>query len=181
MAPRRRPRHRRSRFPCWDAASRGRSCLDDLPITFQNAIGRRIYRSASNGDGPYTLVAETPILLDTFVDDGSVINGRELDEQNLDLTARLDARLAIDPGTVVKLDGAHIDVSLGGQLIAEGRVGYDVVFTSVLDDRYGAAAPLTPAMTVPSPRPPPGDWGGIFAGPMSKLSIDRATSPLAAA
>jgi hypothetical protein len=151
----------------------GTMILDDLPITFQDAVARRIYRSSSNGQGPYTLIAETSMSTDTYLDEGSVISGPELDERNLDLTARLDARLAIDPGTVVKLDGAHIDVSLGGQLIAEGRVGYDVIFTSLSDDRYGAGSTFDTRSDGARSAPAPGDWGGLFAGPTSRMSIDR--------
>ncbi|MBC7335889.1 MAG: hypothetical protein H5U01_06420, partial [Clostridia bacterium] len=58
--------------------------------------------------------------------------------------ARLDARLMIDPGVIVKLQGSRIETEVGAQLIAEGRPGfaetvpgYKVVFTSVLDNRYG--------------------------------------------
>ncbi|MBN2216564.1 MAG: VCBS repeat-containing protein, partial [Pirellulales bacterium] len=37
-----------------------------------------------------------------------------------DLTARLDARLAIDPGIIVKLDGSRIETEMSAQFLAEG-------------------------------------------------------------
>lgn len=151
----------------------GQIVIDDLPITFQNAVTRRIFRSTSNGEGPYILVAETPLSQDTFIDTGDVINGEFLDERNLDLTARTNARLSIDPGTVVKLDGSHIDVTLGGDLYAEGQPGFPVVFTSVLDDRFGAGDTFDTRNDGSNSSPAPGDWGGIVARPMSTLSIDH--------
>ncbi len=51
--------------------------------------------------------------------------------------ARLDARLAVDPRIVVKLDHARIETEMGAELIAEGRANDRVVFTSLLDPRYG--------------------------------------------
>jgi hypothetical protein len=55
------------------------------------------------------------------------------------LEARLDGRLAIDPGIVVKADRARIETEIGAQLIAEGRANNRVVFTSLLDDRFGGS------------------------------------------
>ncbi len=152
----------------------GTIVLRDLPLTFQDAVARRIYRSTSAGEGPYRLVAETALSVNNYTDNGSLAGGALLDEQQLDLSARLDARLAIDPGTIVKLDGSHLDVSLGGQLIAEGRDGFEVVFTSLRDDRYGAGGTFDTRSDAGRTVPRPGDWGGIYASAMSKLSLDHA-------
>ena len=57
------------------------------------------------------------------------------------LVARTDAQLKIDPGIIVKLDGARIETRSARQLLAEGVDGREVVFTSLLDDRFGAVAP----------------------------------------
>jgi len=108
----------------------------------------------------------------TFLDNGTINNGRELNEESLDLTANLDARLAIDPAVVVKLDGSYVDVSLGGQLIAEGLDGFEVVMTSILDDRYGAAGTFDTSNDGDSSEPRPGDWAGLFVGHTSDASID---------
>ena len=53
--------------------------------------------------------------------------------------ARQDARLRIDPGIIVKLDSARIETEIGAQLIAEGLQNNRVVFTSLLDDRFGGS------------------------------------------
>ncbi|MEX2142880.1 MAG: NF038122 family metalloprotease [Pirellulales bacterium] len=50
-----------------------------------------------------------------------------------------DARLRIDPGIIVKLDSARIETEIGAQLIAEGLQNNRVVFTSLLDDEFGAS------------------------------------------
>jgi hypothetical protein len=84
--------------------------------------------------------------------------------------ARPSARLMIDPGSVVKLEGARIEVTFGAQLIAEGHDGQEIIFTSKLDDRYGAGGTfdtnndgifgVDPAAVAPSP----GHWSGLFIG-----------------
>ncbi|MDW8077799.1 MAG: GEVED domain-containing protein [Thermoguttaceae bacterium] len=100
--------------------------------------------------------------------------------EGLGLTeARIDARLHVDPGMVVKLTGSRIEVEFGSQLIAEGRPGpredspgYRTVFTSIYDARYGAGGVFdTLALTVPR-SPAPGDWGGIHFAPTSTGSLD---------
>ncbi len=59
--------------------------------------------------------------------------------------ARPDGRLAIDPGIVLKIDHARIETEIGAELIAEGRENNRVVFTSLLDDRYGGRGTFTTA------------------------------------
>ncbi len=53
--------------------------------------------------------------------------------------AQQDARLRIDPGIVVKADSARIETEIGAQLIAEGLPNNRVVFTSLVDDRFGGS------------------------------------------
>lgn len=95
--------------------------------------------------------------------------------------ARLDARLMIDPGVIVKLHWSRIETEVGAQLIAEGRPGfaetvpgYKVVFTSVLDNRYGAGGTFNTAQNTSGQQPQAGDWAGIGFAPMSEGSIDQA-------
>lgn len=88
--------------------------------------------------------------------------------------ARLDARLAVDPGIVVKLKGSRIEAGISSQLIAEGRAGSDVVFTSLLDDRYGAGGVFDTTGDAATSIPLPGDWAGLDFDPASKGSIDHA-------
>ena len=90
------------------------------------------------------------------------------------LDARLDARLTIDPGIFVKLDHSRIEVEVSAQLIAEGRPGYPVIFTSLFDDRYGAGGTFDTTGDGDNYAPAAGDWGGIYFHPASTGSIDNA-------
>ena len=92
------------------------------------------------------------------------------------LQARTDAGLKIDPGVVVKLDGARIETTIGAQLLAEGLPGQAIVLTSLQDERYGAGgtfATSSPSQGVQDP-PVAGDWGGLYFAPASQGSIDYA-------
>jgi hypothetical protein len=88
---------------------------------------------------------------------------------------RLDARLVIDPGTIIKSQGARIDVAFGSQLIAEGADGRPVVFTSLNDTRYGFGGTFDTANRAgrPGSQAAPGDWGGIYVGHTSSASLDH--------
>ncbi len=92
------------------------------------------------------------------------------------LMARTDAQLVVDPGIIVKLDGARINVGISAQLIAEGDADRDVIFTALLDDRFGAGG--TSETSNPGEQldrdPLPGDWGGIYVSPGARISVDHA-------
>ena len=90
-----------------------------------------------------------------------------------ELRARLDASLVIDPGIVTKLDGAGIRVGLGAQLAAEGVDGGNVIFTSLLDDRYGAGGTFDSSNNESADLPNEGDWTGIYIGHAGTGSIDH--------
>ncbi|MEJ7591906.1 MAG: hypothetical protein WKF77_10180 [Planctomycetaceae bacterium] len=111
--------------------------LNGLPSATGAYTGRRVYRSTGGGVGPYTLVAKLDKSTTTFTDNGTSL-GRTLTPVTQRDRARLDARLSIDAGTIVKLEGSRIEAEMGAQFIAEGESGRPVVFTSRLDDRYGA-------------------------------------------
>ncbi|NQW46726.1 MAG: hypothetical protein HQ464_03045, partial [Planctomycetes bacterium] len=88
--------------------------------------------------------------------------------------ARQAGRLAIDPGVVVKLLGARIELERGNaQLLAEGTAGQRVIFTSLGDNRFGAGGTFDTNGNLPDVRTP-GDWGGIVLDAGSKASIDHA-------
>ncbi|MFV2069291.1 MAG: hypothetical protein ACC645_20185, partial [Pirellulales bacterium] len=87
---------------------------------------------------------------------------------------RTDARLAIDPGITVKLQGARIEIEFGAQLIAEGLPDLPVVFTSLSDDRFGFGGLFDTKNDGDQTGPVPGDWGGLYFSPVSKGSIDSA-------
>ena len=89
------------------------------------------------------------------------------------LTSRLDASLVIDPGIVVKVDGARIETGIGAQLIAEGSPNRNIIFTSIDDDRYGAGGTFDARSDGQSTTPNPGDWAGLYFGHVSSGSVDN--------
>ncbi len=101
--------------------------------------------------------------------------GPEIDPQTGLINARLDGRLAIDPGVVVKLGGARIEAQLGAQLIAEGSLEKPIIFTSISDDSYGGSGTFDTTNDLGSTTTAPGQWGGLFFGATAKGSIDYAT------
>lgn len=90
------------------------------------------------------------------------------------LQANVNARLAIDPGIIMKLNSARIETQIGAQLIAEGTADKQVIFTSVFDDRYGAGGTSDTTNDGTANTPTLGDWGGLFFGPLSIGSVDHA-------
>ena len=132
--------------------------LSSLPAAPTEYVGRRLYRSDATGAGTYTLVGQLGRSETTFIDNGTVF------DKTLDLTIttrnrpNYDARLAVDPGVVVKLEGSRIETEIGAQFIAEGLPGQEIIFTSRLDDRYGAGGTFDTnddgclLYTSPSPR-----------------------------
>ncbi len=142
---------------------------------------RNIYRSTTTeldpfgflvGAGPYEFIATVPVGSSTFIDNGTTI-GTLLSDAIPAVVSRLDSRLKIDAGTVVKSQGSRIDISIGGQLIAEGDLGRPIVFTSLVDARYGGGGTFDTANRVGSQTAAPGNWGGIYVGHTSKASLDN--------
>ena len=134
----------------------------------------------------YTLVAELDNTSTTYVDTGVALGGTFPSTSLLTTIdrPRTDGRLVVDPGAVVKLQAAKIDAAFGSYLIAEGTGGYEVVFTSRTDDRYGFGGTFdtndddkyttdgNPATS--EALPAPANWAGIYVGPMGSLSMDQA-------
>lgn len=88
--------------------------------------------------------------------------------------ARASGRLHIDPGVVVKLQGARIELERGiSQLIAEGTPGNRIVFTSLADARFGAGSTFDTNGGQPDATAA-GDWGGIIVNAAASASIDNA-------
>lgn len=112
--------------------------ITSLPAAPAEYVGRRIYRSDATGTGTYTLIGQLGRSETAFLDDGTD-KARVLDTSIASRNRpRFDARLSIDPGVVVKLEGSRIEAELGAQFIAEGAAGREIIFTSRLDDRFGA-------------------------------------------
>lgn len=149
----------------------GSVTLSGLPAAAGAFVSRRIYRSANGG--PYELVAQINATSTSFVDTGTTL-GAVLNAVPAQYRARTDARLAIDPGLVVKLANSRIDVGIGAQLIAEGLLGREVIFTSLLDDGYGVGGTSDTTGDGTASIPNLGNWSGIAALPVSTLSIDHA-------
>ena len=152
--------------------------IGNLPAAVGEFVARRIYRSAPGGAGPYTLVAQINRSQLTYEDDGVTAGGVLNTSATSLLRPRLDARLTIDPGTVVKLEGARFEVSFGAQFIAEGQTGKEIVFTSKLDDRFGAGGTFDTnnddSQGANERLPNPADWAGIYLGHTSTANIDHA-------
>jgi subtilisin-like proprotein convertase family protein len=104
----------------------------------------------------------------------STPGGPLLDELTGDLVPRIDARLQIDPGIILKIDGARIETQLGGQLIAEGTAAHPIIFTSIKDDTYGGSGTFDTSNDGATAPPTAGQWGGLFFGPFAKGSVDHA-------
>lgn len=153
--------------------------LDGLPVAEDDYVGRRVYRSSVGDVGPYVLVAQLDRSSTQLVDSGEDL-GRELvvdEDDESRLRARVDASLTIDPGVVVKLEGSRIEAEVGTQLLAEGHLGQEVIFTSRRDDRYGAGGTFDTNDDDNSSAeiaPAAGDWGGIYIGHLGSVSIDHS-------
>lgn len=149
--------------------------LDNLPTATAGFISRRIYRSdpTGNANGTYVLVAEININSTSYTDAGRSL-GRQLNSVTAGtLRARLDARLAIDPGVVVKLNGGGIEATLGGDFYAEGVDGREITFTSIYDDRYGGGGSFDTTNDLGLKLPEAGDWGGLTGGHLLNFSLDN--------
>jgi hypothetical protein len=149
--------------------------LNNLPTATEGFISRRIYRSDATGTatGAYVLVAEININSPTYTDTGRSL-GRQLSNAvGGTLRARLDARLAIDPGVVVKLNGGGIEATLGGDFYAEGVDGREITFTSIYDDRYGGGGSFDTTNNLQLVSPAAGDWGGLTGGHLANFSLDN--------
>lgn len=147
--------------------------INAIPAVSGDFLGRRLWRSVNGGN--FELVAELDGATPTFTDRGGSL-GAVLANPNATtaLRGRIDARLQIAPGAIVKATGSRIEVGLGAQLIAEGTPDRPIVFTSRSDIRYGAGGTFDTYSTGVSASPNAGDWGGIVARHLSSLSVDNA-------
>ncbi|QDV71228.1 Dockerin type I repeat protein [Rosistilla carotiformis] len=157
--------------------------LGALNTGFSGETQFRVIYRLNTGTGQFDVVGLTSLNQTSFVDDGTtLVAGTLTGVQPADmpvinatrLRARPDARLAIDPGIIVKMDGARIETGYGAQLIAEGTDGQQVRFTSSADDRFGAGGSFDTNGDLGGSTPVAGDWGGIHIGPLGSVSIDHA-------
>lgn len=140
-----------------------------------NYLFRRIYRR--DASGAYRLVGQLDSSTNEFIDDGTRTGG-VLDLTRAGVRGRLDGSLVVDPGTVVKLTGARIELGQGTQLLAEGTESKPIIFTSVLDDRFGAGGTFDTnndrTATSQGATPARGNWSGIYASPGANISLDNS-------
>lgn len=140
-------------------------------------VSRRLYRASVDPltglAGQFRLVEQLNASSTSFVDRDAT-GTSILSNDDVVLRSRLDARLSIDPGTVVKLKGARIESRFGANLLAEGAPGLPIVFTSLDDQRYGGGGTFDTNGRGQSGQLTPGDWGGIYIGHGSSASIDQA-------
>ncbi len=154
---------------------RGAVELQNLPSVSGGFVARRLYRSRVGGG--FDLVAILDASDNRYVDTGKRLN--TTNAVNLDLTAtertlhRPDASVVMDPGLIVKLEGARIEVEFGAQLIAEGTPTQPVVMTSKLDDRYGVGGTMDTNDDAGALSPAAGNWGGLYIAPTAHLSLDH--------
>ena len=87
--------------------------------------------------------------------------------------SRQDARLRIDPGVIVKLNDSRIEAEKGTQLLAEGKKDAQIIFTSLMDTRYGTGGTFATKEIQDPTGPEPGDWGGLYFGPTAEGSLDQ--------
>ena len=148
--------------------------LPAVPIS-GDYVSRRLYRSVSGADN-FVLVGRLDASTVLFTDD-SVGGDAVLDLTLNGVRGRNDASLVLDPSLIVKLRGSRIEMGQGTQLLAEGRLQSPIVFTSSLDDRFGAGGTFDTNndnnLAFPSADPVRGDWAGIYAGPTSNVSFDH--------
>lgn len=149
--------------------------INGLFVRISTPAGQRLERMTVAGR--WDDVGIVHVLTENLLID-STPGGPLRDRATGTLKARTDAQLSIDPGITVKLDGARIEVGVGGQILAEGLAGQEVVFTSLADSRFGGDTGTFQTITSTSgtqvPVAAPGDWGGLYIGHSATGSIDHA-------
>lgn len=151
--------------------------LNNLPVATDDFAGRRLYRRTASGD--YVFVTQLDRATPQYRDDGTTRGGllsagALAADSGERLLPRTNARLSIDPGIVVKLDSARIEATFGADFYAEGTDENPIVFTSRLDDRFGAGGTFDTNNDGSQGVPAAGDWGGLVFRQGSSGSIDHA-------
>lgn len=150
--------------------------LTNIPVANGKFVGRRLYR-LDPGTTSFSLVANLDRTSRNFVD---TVNAPDPTAPTLNpsveqvVHGRPDPTLVIDPGLILKSQGARIEVGLGSNLIAEGAEGREIVLTARGDDSFGAGGTFDTNSDGQGSSAVPGAWGGIYAFPHSRISIDQA-------
>ena len=145
--------------------------LTNLPaltpaLSDRGYIGRRLYRASvdeQNTRGEFKLVADlnsTDLSYTDTVHTDTLASNATIGPDDV-VIARPSAGLTIDPGTVVKLQGARVELTFGARLYAEGTAQEPITFTSTRDSRFGDGGTFqTMALGDNSLESLRGDWGG---------------------
>ncbi|MEQ1829069.1 MAG: hypothetical protein ABL921_24110, partial [Pirellula sp.] len=148
--------------------------LNNLPTATLDYVARKIWRQENN-TGAFKLAGVVNRDDTSFVDNGLTLNGAM---QTFGLgqihRARRDASLVIDQGSVIKSLGGRIEIEHSATMLAEGSAANPIVFTSRLDDRYGAAGNFDTNNDGRAASPSAGNWAGIVSRQLGELSIDNA-------
>lgn len=155
----------------------------ELPAIPSRFVGMRVYRLDANNI--WRFVDQVPTSSKTFTDTGKepvfdrILNpgllSSTLGEAFSALRPRPDASLKIDPNIVMKFDRGRIEVEMGATMISEGLAGQRIIYTSLSDDRFGAGGTFDTRADGNANPADPGEWGGIYAGPNSRLSLDYSS------
>lgn len=139
----------------------GSIVLNNLPVAPSEFAGRRIYR-LNPVSNEYEFVTQLDRGTTSYTDDGTTRGGLlpAAATAATRLLPRFDARLSIDPGLIIKLENSRIEAGFGSDFYAEGADGDPIVFTSRLDDRFGAGGTFD--SNNDTAQPSPGDWGGLI-------------------
>ncbi len=165
-------------FPFTVAASNSSIQLTSLPQVVPGGayLSRRLYRATAGPNPEYRLVADLDGSTRNFTDRGAA-GDSVLDLTRQGVRGRLDASLVMDPGLIMKFRGTRIELGQGTQLLAEGLASDPVVFTSSLNDEFGAGGTFDTnndnGTATGAIAPSRGNWSGIYAGPTSNVSFDH--------
>ena len=148
--------------------------LTNLPAVPDDFQSLRVYR-LDPATGRYNLFAQLLPSETSVTDTGLVVDGFQLpDNESSLLLPRFDARLSVDPGLIVKLQSARIEAGFGADFYAEADDGRGIVFTSRLDDTYGAGGTFDTNNDGIANNAAPGDWGGLVFRQDATASLDFA-------
>lgn len=147
--------------------------LNNLPAATGDFVARRLWRSVDGGN--FVLVSELDGDSTSFRDGGTTLNAVLANPNATSVSrARPSARLQLDPGVIIKSTGARIEADFGAQLLAEGTADRPVIFTSRLDDRYGAGGTFDTNSDGTGTNPGAGNWSGLISRHLGSMSIDHA-------
>ena len=148
--------------------------LNNLPTATLDYVSRKIWRQVNN-TGAFVLAGVVNRDDTSFVDNGVTLTGALQTQGLFEVQrARRDASLVVDPGIVIKSLGGRIELGISATMLAEGTESKPIVFTSRLDDRYGAAGNFDTNNDASASSPAAGNWAGIVSRHLGELSIDNA-------